>query len=347
MEMHPTPVLSIQNLKVHFGAVRAVDGIDMDIVKGEVMGLVGESGSGKTTIGRAIIGLTAVTEGSIEFGGRDITRLGGHERRTLRRRMQMIFQDPYSSLSPRMRVSRLLAEPYTIHRIAKSDRRSATELLETVGLSHDLAGKYPHELSGGQARRVGIARALALSPDLVVADEPTAGLDASASASALNLMKSLRDTLGLTYLIITHNLNVLGYVADQISVMYLGKIVEVGPVGAIFDRPAHPYSIGLLSSIPEVGQRGLIGRKFVPRGEMPSPSDPPSGCRFHPRCQLAKPKCSEVEPALEAIEQQHVAACHFWQEARAIAESAREEPSSKLATTSQGDLQPPNREAMP
>jgi oligopeptide/dipeptide ABC transporter ATP-binding protein len=229
--------------------------------------------------------------------------------------MQMIFQDPYSSLSPRMRVGRLVTEPYTIHHVPRAERLSATELLEMVGLSSDLAEKYPHELSGGQARRVGIARALALSPDLIIADEPTAGLDASAAASALNLMKSLRDRMGLTYLLITHNLNVLGYIADRVSVMYLGRIVEVGVVDAIFDRPAHPYAIGLLSSVPEVGQRKLSGRKFVPRGEIPSPSDPPAGCRFHPRCPLAKPICSESEPQLELIEEHHFVACHFWLQA--------------------------------
>jgi oligopeptide/dipeptide ABC transporter ATP-binding protein len=312
------PFLIVRGLQVHFGAVRAVDGVDMEVRKGEVMGLVGESGSGKTTVGRVILGLTAPTAGTFTFDGVDITRSRGRQRSDLRRRMQMIFQDPYSSLSPRMRVARLLTEPYVIHHVRKSDRLSAAELLETVGLSSDLAAKYPHELSGGQARRVGIARALALSPDLIVADEPTAGLDASAAASALNLMKSLRDRMGLTYLLITHNLNVLGYIADRISVMYLGRIVEVGTVDAIFDRAAHPYAIGLLSSVPEVGQRESSGRKFVPRGEIPSPSDPPSGCRFHPRCQLAKPICSQSEPQLELIEESHLAACHFWREGQAV-----------------------------
>lgn len=277
MEICLDPLLSVQSLRVHFGAVRAVDGVNMTVCRKEIMGLVGESGSGKTTIGRAVLGLVDPTEGLIAFDGHDITRARGHERRGLRRRMQMIFQDPYSSLSPRMRVSRLLAEPYAIHRIPQPQRTSIAQLLETVGLSVDLAGKFPHELSGGQARRVGIARALALSPDFVVADEPTAGLDASAAASALNLMKSLRDTLGLTYLIITHNLNVLGYVADRISVMYLGQIVETGPVATIFDRPAHPYAIGLLSSVPEVGQRGLAGRRFVPRGEIRAQAIPRPG----------------------------------------------------------------------
>ena len=341
----PDPVLSVKGLRVHFGAVRAVDGVDIDVCRGEVMGLVGESGSGKTTVGRAILGLTVPTEGTIAFEGRDITHARGQERRSLRRRMQMIFQDPYSSLSPRMRVSRLLAEPSVIHGIARAERTSVPDLLEMVGLSADLAGKFPHELSGGQARRVGIARALALSPDLVIADEPTAGLDASASASSLNLMKSLRDTLGLTYLIITHNLNVLGYVADRISVMYLGKIAEVGPVAAIFDRPAHPYAIGLLSSVPEVGRRGLIGRKFVPRGEIPSPSNPPSGCRFHPRCQLAQPRCSELEPILEAIEDDHRVACHFWRDARAIVAAMNEEAGAEQVAVAGPSLQSPRQEA--
>lgn len=297
--------------------VRAVDGINLEIGRGEVVGLVGESGSGKTTLGRTIIGLVPSTGGRIVFDGVDITRISRSDFRELRPRMQMIFQDPYSSLSPRLRVASLLTEPYTINRVAQDDRYSVTELLELVELSPELASKYPHELSGGQARRVGIARTLALCPDLVVADEPTAGLDVSAAAAVLNLMNDLRGRLGLTYLVITHSLNVVGYIADRIAVMYLGQLVEVGPAAQLFDDPAHPYTRALLSAVsePDPRQRRAQHTLLLP-GEIPSPRNPPSGCRFHTRCVYAEDLCKEQVPELEVVDADHVVACHFWPRVR-------------------------------
>ena len=231
--------------------VRAVDGVSLEIARREVVGLVGESGSGKTTLGRTILGLASATGGRVVFDGRDLSTLSKSELRRLRSRMQMIFQDPHSSLSPRLRVSYLLMEPYRINKVPPDERYSVTELLEMVELSAEQATKYPHELSGGQARRVGIARALALHPEFLVADEPTSGLDVSAAASVLNLMRDLAQRLGLTYLVITHSLNVVGYIADRIAVMYLGQLAEIGQTDRIFQAPAHPYTRALLSAVSE------------------------------------------------------------------------------------------------
>jgi len=229
--------------------------------------------------------------------------------------MQMIFQDPHASLSPRLRVSALLQEPYVIHRVPQEDRTSVSEMLRLVGLSDEQATKYPHELSGGQARRVGIARALALRPELLIADEPTSGLDVSVAASILNLMSDLSEQLGLTYLIITHNLNIVGYIAQRVAVMYLGKLVEIGPTDQIFDTPRHPYTIALLSAVsePDVHARSRR-RRLLLQGEIPSPKNPPPGCRFNTRCPFVRAVCRQVAPELVEVGPGQQAACHFWRE---------------------------------
>jgi oligopeptide/dipeptide ABC transporter ATP-binding protein len=327
------PLVSVSGIHTHFDeprgltrrlgkaerrVVRAVDGVDLEIGRGEVVGLVGESGSGKTTLGRTILGLVPATSGKVAFDGIDLTSLPRRDLRRMRRRMQMVFQDPHSSLSPRLRVSYLLTEPYTINDIPHEQRYSVADLLEMVELSAEQATKYPHELSGGQARRVGIARALALHPEFLVADEPTSGLDVSAAASVLNLMKDLRNRLGLTYLIITHNLNLVGYVANRIAVMYLGQLVEIGPTDRIFEAPAHPYTRALLAAIsePDPRQRRDSHKLLLP-GEIPSPRNPPPGCRFHTRCAYAQERSREEVPALEEIAPGHFVACHFWRQVRA------------------------------
>ncbi len=317
------PLVRVRDLRTHFGAVRAVDGVDLDIRRGETLGLVGESGSGKTTLARTVLRLTDATDGQVSFDGRDVTRLRGRALRRLRGRMQMIFQDPYASLSPRLKVSYLLTEPYTINRVPEPERRSVSELLDMVELSSEQARKYPHELSGGQARRVGIARALALQPEFLVADEPTSGLDVSAAAAILNLMKELGERLELTYLVITHNLNVVGYIADRIAVMYLGRLAEVGPADSVIDDPVHPYTRALLSAVSDVDprRRGDV-HTLLPPGEIPSPADPPAGCRFHPRCRYAEERSRTDVPELEEVAPGHVVACHYWRKVRAAPAAA-------------------------
>jgi oligopeptide/dipeptide ABC transporter ATP-binding protein len=316
------PLVRLRGVRIHFGDVRAVDGVDLEIRRGETLGLVGESGSGKTTLARTVLRLTDASAGEVLYGGRDVTRLSGRGLRGLRRRMQMIFQDPYASLSPRLKVSYLLTEPYTINKVPAEERRSVPELLDMVELSSEQAGKYPHELSGGQARRVGIARALALQPEFLVADEPTSGLDVSAAAAILNLMKELGERLGLTYLVITHNLNVVGYIADRIAVMYLGRLAEVGPADAVLDDPVHPYTRALLSALSEPDpRRAAEERPLLLPGEIPSPKDPPPGCRFHPRCAYAEERSRTEVPELEPVAAEHLVACHYWRKVRADAGS--------------------------
>jgi oligopeptide transport system ATP-binding protein len=341
------PLLSVRDLRTCFrdrqgvvsrlarrqvGEVRAVDGVTFDVTRGETLGLVGESGSGKSTLARTVLGLVPATAGSAALDGRELIGMSRREWRPLRRRMQMIFQDPVSSLSPRFRVSLLLREPYLINKVPPEDQTSVDDLLTMVGLSAEQADKYPHELSGGQARRVSIARALALRPDVLFADEPTAGLDVSAAASILNLMRDLRDEMGLTYLLITHDLNVVGYFADRIAVMYVGQLVEIGQGGRIIDHPRHPYTHALLSCAPVPDPHLNEGHlDSILGGEIPSPRDPPSGCRFHPRCRYADDVCAAEVPVLDELGDGEMVACHHWREidlgGQAAAEAAAREES--------------------
>ncbi len=297
------------------GAVRAVDRVDLEVRRGETLALVGESGSGKTTLGRTILRLVGPSHGSINFQGKPINAFTQSQIRPMRARMQMIFQDPFSSLSPRKKVSQLLLEPFMIHRIEVDGDKKVNELLEMVGLSAEQADKYPHQLSGGQARRVGIARALALEPDLLIADEPTAGLDVSVAAGVLNLLKDLREKLNLTYVIITHNLDIIAFIADRIAVMYLGRIVEIGEADTLLTGPGHPYTKALMSAValpdPELRHQK---QRITLEGEIPSPRDPPLGCSFHPRCRHRRKICTTVSPVLEkraANNGFHLIACHF------------------------------------
>ncbi len=292
--------------------VRAVDGVDLEIREGETLGIVGESGSGKSTLGRLLLGLLAPDEGTVRFDGRDLGSLDAGELRALRRQMQVIFQDPYASLNPRMRVGRIIGEGLEVHGLARGRqlRERVLQLMARVGLDEDAYDRYPHEFSGGQRQRIGIARALAVGPRFIVADEPVSALDVSIQAQILNLLVDLQRELRLTYAFISHDLRVVEHVSHQVAVMYLGRIVERAPARAIYENPLHPYTKALLSAVPRIGQ-GPKRDRIVLRGDLPSPIAPPAGCRFHPRCPWAEQRCRREEPRLEAKSPGRWVSCHL------------------------------------
>ncbi len=316
-----TPYLKVDNLTKYYPVggglfakarnyVRAVDHVSFNVYSGETVSLVGESGSGKTTVARLILRLVEPTDGSIYFDGVDLTKLNSKELRSIRRKIQIIFQDPYSSLNPRMTVYSMLAEVLHVHRIVPKEQITGhiEQLLQLVGLNADAMYRYPHEFSGGQRQRIGIARALAVNPSFLVADEPVSALDVSVQAQILNLLMELQEKLHLTYLIISHDLGVVRHISDRVLVMYLGRIVEEAPTETLFESPNHPYTKALMSAIPKPDPSASLP-KLLARGEPPSPVNPPSGCSFHPRCPYATEKCKNESPPLQNISDTHRSAC--------------------------------------
>jgi oligopeptide transport system ATP-binding protein len=307
-------------LQRHVGDVRAVDDISFDIRPGETLGLVGESGCGKSTTGRAILQLYKPTAGEVTFQGKDLTKLKGGDLRRMRREMQMIFQDPYASLNPRMTVGSIIGEPLEIHNLAKGKAKQerVQELLRLVGLNPYFANRYPHEFSGGQRQRIGIARALAVEPSFIVCDEPISALDVSIQAQVINLLEELQEKLGLTYLFIAHDLAVVRHIADRVAVMYVGKLVELTDRDDLYESPLHPYTRALLSAVP-VPDPVIESKRqrMILVGDVPSPVNPPTGCRFNPRCPWAEDNCRIDEPPLAEVKPNHWVACHYWDEIEA------------------------------
>ncbi|NNG04384.1 MAG: ATP-binding cassette domain-containing protein [Inquilinus sp.] len=337
--MSATAMLSLQEVTRHFPlsggwlsgasrrAVRAVDGVSLEVRRGETLAIVGESGCGKSTLAKLMLRLDRVTSGSIHFDGNDLTTLGEAEMRPLRRRLQIIFQDPFASLNPRMTVGDMLREPLVIHRIGGRREREARvrELIDLIGLTAEQLDRYPHEFSGGQRQRIGIARALMVHPELVVGDEPVSALDVSVQAQVINLLADLKQRFHLTLVVISHDLAVVKHMSDRAGVMYLGKLVEMAGTRALFAEPRHPYTQGLLAAVPRPDP-AVRGRPAIIEGDVPSPIDPPAGCRFHTRCPHARERCRVEEPALSADRGDHAVACHFWREIDGIA-PARGAPS--------------------
>jgi len=319
-------LVHVKDLKMHFpiragvlgrvvGAVKAVDGVTFDIIKGETLGLVGESGCGKTTAGRAILHLHRPTAGEVAFQGVDLAKETPESVRRSRRHMQMIFQDPYASLNPHMRVGEIIARPLRVHGLAKNAREEndlVSELMQKVGLDASFRDRYPHEFSGGQRQRIGIARALATSPNFIVCDEPISALDVSIQAQIINLLEQLREDLGLTYLFIAHDLSMVRYISTRVGVMYLGKMMELTSSDELYENPLHPYTKALLSAIP-IPDPALERQRqrILLEGELPSPADPPAGCRFSSRCPLAMDRCRIMEPQFREVAPRHWAACHL------------------------------------
>ena len=341
------PIKSGLVLDRHVGDVKAVDGVSLTIRRGETLGLVGESGCGKSTLGRAILRLYEPTAGRIVFDGQDISHLDDDKLRPLRRRMQMVFQDPFASLNPRHSVGRIVGEPLRAHGLASRGDlpKRVRELREVVGLPADAMGRYPHEFSGGQRQRLGVARALAVNPEFIVADEPVSALDVSIQAQILNLLEALQDDFKLTYLFIAHDLAVVRHISDRIVVMYLGSVVEVSPSDDLYDNPLHPYTISLLSAVPIPDP--IVERQreaILLSGDLPSPANPPSGCRFHTRCPYVQPtKCRDEPPPLRALAGEHTVACHWAEQIRAgelapmhrepVFEAGPQEPVPELPPT--------------
>ena len=321
-----TPLIQVRNLVKHFpitsgiifqkqiGAVKAVDDISFDVRRGETLGIVGETGCGKSTTARLIVRLLDATAGEVWFEGEDITMRKGAALKALRRQMQMVFQDPYSSLNPRKTVGSIIAEPFAIHRLLSAEgerKRRVQGLMDTVGLNPEHYNRYPHEFSGGQRQRIGVARAIALEPKLLVADEPVSALDVSIQAQVLNLLRGLQRDMGLTLIFIAHDLSVVRHMCDRVAVMYLGKIVELAPNDALYGFPRHPYTGALLSAVPVADPAGGRRERQLLSGDVPSPANPPAACRFHTRCPKARQLCSEQDPQLEDKGKGTLAACHF------------------------------------
>ena len=313
-------LLKADNVKIYFdqlgngkNVVKAVDGVSIDIMKNEIFGVVGESGCGKSTLGRGLINLLPLTDGTVYIEDQDMTKLSKKEMKQMRKKMQIIFQDPSACLNPRRKVKDILKEPFKIHGVTDKAfvERRIVELMELVGLAQYHLNRYPHELSGGQKQRIGIARALALDPKLIICDEAVSALDVSVQAQVLNLLTQLKEKLGLTYFFISHNLNVVYQISDRVGVMYLGKMVEVAPYDSLYDKRYHPYTEALLSAIPQVDKEEQKQR-IILEGEVPSPSNPPSGCPFHTRCPKKFAPCENTIPALSEVEQGHFVACHLY-----------------------------------